>query len=130
MFNTATFLEQCEKDLQTMQEEIPADTRGFGDRLQSVMSEGAMTPREMALIALGIGLAVRCKPCINHHIEKRLEVDGTLAQILNAAGVAVVVQGGGRRLRMSNRTTRPVSGWPRVIEFRRTQSSSAAMSAN
>ena len=57
------------------------------------MSKGAMTAREMELIALGISLAVRCKPCINLYVEKCLEVDGTLEQILKAAGVALVMQG-------------------------------------
>ena len=91
MSNTETFVEQGEKDLQEMQEEIPTDARGLGKIFQSIVSEGALTAREKELIALCIGLAVRCKACTNLHVERPLEVDEPLEQILKAAGVAVVM---------------------------------------
>lgn len=65
----------------------------LGCRIESVMSEGALTARQKELIALGIGLAVRREPCINLHVEKCIEADATGEQILEAAGVAVMVQG-------------------------------------
>ena len=88
------FFRQWEKDMQMMQKEIPAVARGFGNFFQSVMAEGALTVREKELIALGISLAVRCKPCINLHVEKCLKAGATREQILEAAGVAVMMQGG------------------------------------
>lgn len=91
MSNTEAFFEQWEKDLQTMREESPADVQGFGNLFQSIMSEGVLTAREKNLIALCIGLAVRCKACTGQHVEQPLEVDGTLEHILRAAGVAVAM---------------------------------------
>lgn len=91
MSHSEAFFEQWEKDLQTMREESPADVHGFGNLFESIMSEGVLTSREKRLIALCIGLAVRCRACTNQHVEQSLEVDGTLEQVLKAAGVAVVM---------------------------------------
>lgn len=91
MSNTITFFEQWEKDLLTMREESPADVQGFGNLFQLVMSEGGLTAREKKLVALCTGLAVRCRACTNQHVEQPFEVEGTLKQILKAAGVAVVM---------------------------------------
>ena len=65
----------------------------LGCRIESVMFEGALTTREKELIALGICLAVRREGCINLHVEKCLKADATREQILEAAGVAALVQG-------------------------------------
>ncbi len=58
------------------------------------MKDGALSVREKELIALAIGLSVRCSPCINLHVEKCLKAGATGEQILEAAGVAVMMQGG------------------------------------
>jgi len=77
-----------------MKESVPDIMRGFGGLFQAVMKEGALSVREKELIALGIGLAVRCVPCINLHVEKALQAGATEEQILEATGVAVMMQGG------------------------------------
>lgn len=58
------------------------------------MKEGELTVKEKELIALAIGLAMRCKPCIYLHTYKCLDVGATREQIIEAAGVAVMMQGG------------------------------------
>jgi AhpD family alkylhydroperoxidase len=91
---TAKFFEQWSTDQNKMKEMAPDILRGFGGLFQAVMKDGALTVREKELIALGIGLAVRCVPCINLHVEKCLAAGATPEQILEAAGVAVMMQGG------------------------------------
>ncbi len=73
---------------------MPDAVRGFMGLFQAIMKAGALNVREKELIALGIGLAVRCDPCINMHVQKCLEAGATPEQILEAAGVAVMMQGG------------------------------------
>jgi AhpD family alkylhydroperoxidase len=90
----ATFFERWLTDQGRMKELAPDILRGFGGLFQAVMKEGALTAREKELIALAIGLAVRCVPCINLHVEKCLKAGATREQILEAAGVAVMMQGG------------------------------------
>ena len=88
------FFEQWPEDQAKLKDLAPDILRGFGGMFQATMKEGALSVREKELIALGIGLAVRCKPCINLHVEKCITSGATAAQILEAAGVAVMMQGG------------------------------------
>lgn len=88
------FFEQWTADQIKMKQLAPEVLRGFGGLFQATMKEGALSVREKELIALGIGLAVRCVPCINLHVEKGLHAGATPEQILEAAGVAVMMQGG------------------------------------
>ena len=73
---------------------LPNVVKGFGGLFQAVMGEGALPVREKELIALGIGIALRCDSCIYAHVEKALKAGATREQVLDAAGVAVMMQGG------------------------------------
>lgn len=77
-----------------MKARAPDLARAFGAFFQSFMKEGSLSVREKELIALGIGLSVRCEGCIYSHVEKCLKAGATPDQILEAAGVAVMMQGG------------------------------------
>ncbi len=92
--DTATFFDRWRNDAQKMKEQAPAVQRAFGAFHQALMKEGALSVREKELIALAIGLAVRCLPCINLHVKNSLKAGATREQILEAAGVAVMMQGG------------------------------------
>lgn len=72
----------------------PAAVKGFGGLFQAVMKDGALTAREKELIALGIGMALRCDSCIYAHVEKALKAGATREQVIEVAGVAVMMQGG------------------------------------
>lgn len=91
---TAEFFSTWERDQPAVRDQMPDVIKGFGALFQSTMKEGALSVREKELIALGIGLSVRCMPCINLHVQKSLAAGATRAQIIEAAGVAVMMQGG------------------------------------
>lgn len=88
------FFEQWQADRQKMKDQAPGIARAFGVFHQAVMKEGALSAREKELIALGIGLAVPCPPCINLHVQGCLKAGATREQVLEAAGVAVMMRGG------------------------------------
>jgi len=92
--NVAAFFDQWEADQKRVKELTPDIARGFGGLFQAVMKDGALTVREKELVALGIGLAVRCMPCINLHVQKCLKAGATREEVLEVAGVAVMMQGG------------------------------------
>lgn len=94
MTKAADFFKHWPEDRQKMKEQAPEIARGFGSFYQSLMKEGALSVREKELIAMAIGLAVRCTPCIDLHVQGCLKAGATPQQILEAAGVAVVMQGG------------------------------------
>ena len=73
---------------------MPDLMKGFAGLHQAVMKEGALSVREKELMALAIGLAVRCENCIYSHVQGSLKAGATREQVLEAAGVAVLMQGG------------------------------------
>lgn len=85
---------QWSRGMAAMKQRTPDIAKAFGGLFQTLMKEGALSVREKELIALGIGIAMRCEPCIYSHVEKCLKSGATPDQILEAAGVAVVMQGG------------------------------------
>ena len=72
----------------------PELVKGFGGLHQAAMRAGALPLMEKELIALAIGLALRCENCIYSHVQAAVRAGATRAQILDAAGVAVMMQGG------------------------------------
>ena len=68
--------------------------KGFSGLHQAAMKPGALTLLEKELIALAIGVAVRCENCIYAHVQAALSAGATREQILETAGVAVLMQGG------------------------------------
>jgi AhpD family alkylhydroperoxidase len=92
--DVAGFFEAWQAARAKMKQQAPEISRGFGGFYQAVMKPGALSLREKELIALAIGLADRCSPCIQLHVQGCLQAGATREQILEAAGVAVMMQGG------------------------------------
>lgn len=80
--------------MKSMKEAAPQIGGGFGGMFQKLMGEGALSVREKELIALAIGMALRCEPCIYAHTEKAVKAGATREQLVELAGVVVVMQGG------------------------------------
>lgn len=77
-----------------MREQAPDMMNGFGGLFSKVMGEGSITVLEKELIAVAIGVAIQCQPCIKLHVKKCLDTGATKEQILEAASVAVMMSGG------------------------------------
>lgn len=72
----------------------PEVGRAFGPFFRDLMKDGALPAKQKELIALGIGVAVRCEACIYTHVEKCFKAGATEAEIMETAGVAVMMGGG------------------------------------
>lgn len=75
----------------------PEIGKAFGPFFQGLMKdggEGGLSVKSKELIALAIGIAVRCEACIYTHVEKCLKAGATHKEITDAAGVAVMMGGG------------------------------------
>jgi AhpD family alkylhydroperoxidase len=92
--DAAVFFDTWPGKRQQMKEQASDMARAFGGFYQAMMKDGALSVREKELIALGIALAQRCTPCINLHVQGCIKAGAARDQILEAAGVAVVMQGG------------------------------------
>ena len=91
---TKEFFEKFKNDVAKMKQQIPETVNGFAALFGKVMQEGTLSVREKELIALGIGVAQRCVPCIRAHVQKSLDAGATKQQVLEAASVAVMMGGG------------------------------------
>jgi AhpD family alkylhydroperoxidase len=88
------FYKKFEDDTEKMKKMAPNMMSGFGGLFQKVMAEGKLSVREKELIAVGIAMAIQCKPCIFLHVKKCLGSGATREEILEAAQVAVMMAGG------------------------------------
>jgi AhpD family alkylhydroperoxidase len=81
-------------DLQKIKAVSPETARAFGSLHLAMMKEGALPARDKELIALAIGLTQGCTECIFLHTEGARKAGATREQVMEAAGVAVMMQGG------------------------------------
>jgi AhpD family alkylhydroperoxidase len=56
--------------------------------------KGALSKKHKALIGLAIGLSKRCAPCIAYHARAAFSSGATPDEVLEAAFVAVLMDGG------------------------------------
>src|SRR4051812_44135329 len=92
--NARHYFEENATTMKPVRASMPDVVKGFGALHQAAMKPGALTSAEKELIALGIGLAVRCEQCIYAHVQAALKAGASREQVLEAAGVAVMMQGG------------------------------------
>ncbi len=98
--NAASFYDNWPATMNTMKA-MPGGTdigKAFGPFFQGIMKdstpEGGLSTRHKELIALGIGVASRCEACIYTHVEKCLKAGASPREVMDAAGVAVMMGGG------------------------------------
>ena len=91
---TKEFFEKFGCGFEKMKKQLPDMVSGFGGLFAKVMKDGALSIKDKELIALAIGVATHCTPCIKMHVKKCLEAGATSQQILEAASVATMMAGG------------------------------------
>jgi AhpD family alkylhydroperoxidase len=77
-----------------LREEAPYVMNGFGGMFAKIMRDGAVSLKTKELIAVSIGVAIQCEPCIRLHVQKCLDIGCTKEEILEATSVAVMMSGG------------------------------------
>lgn len=92
--DAGTFYETWPAKMNAAKNANPDLGKAFGPFFQTLMKDGALNVKTKELIAVGIAVATRCEPCIYAHVEKSLKSGATRAEIMEAAGVAVMMGGG------------------------------------
>ncbi|MCK4886834.1 MAG: carboxymuconolactone decarboxylase family protein, partial [Planctomycetes bacterium] len=72
----------------------PGTINGFMGMFGKIMGEGNLSVKEKELIALAIGVASSCTPCIRLHVQKCKAAGATKEEMIEAASVAVMMAGG------------------------------------
>ena len=88
------FLVDFGEAVEQMKSQTPDVINGFMGMFTKIMKAGALDVKQKELIALAIGVAARCKPCIILHVQKALKAGATREEILEAAAVTVMMGGG------------------------------------
>ena len=88
------YFTQYKKDMGALKQELPEMTTGFRQFYRSVMKDGALDLKSKELIALAIGVATGCDSCIYAHVAACLHAGASKDEIMEAATVAVVMNGG------------------------------------
>ena len=85
------------KDLDRFHEigrEAPELAKKFFDYYRAVFTEGELTEREKALIALAVAHAIQCPYCIDAYTRTCLEKGSSPAEMTEAVHVSTAIRGG------------------------------------
>ena len=88
------FYKQLNKQMMKLGKEAPGIMKGAGTLHQAALKEGALPVSTKELIALAIGIAIRCEGCITIHVHDALKAGATREEIVETIGVAVLMGGG------------------------------------
>jgi AhpD family alkylhydroperoxidase len=94
MTNAQTYYETNAAAMKPVREQAGSLLKGFGGLHQAAITDGEIDKLHKELIALAIGLAVRCENCIYAHTQAAVKLGATREQVMEAAGVAVMMGGG------------------------------------
>lgn len=80
--------------LAQLRADIPDTTRGFGALSQAAMRDGVLDKKTKELIAMALGVAARCDPCLAFHAEALVKLGCTRAELEEMLAVCVYMGGG------------------------------------
>jgi len=81
-------------ELRNLRGGAPEVMKAFSSMAQSALAQGALDPKTKELIALGIGVAVRCDDCIAFHVKAAVDHGATREEILETLGMAIYMGAG------------------------------------
>lgn len=82
------------KDAAALREAIPEQMSGFSALGAAAYKDGALSARHKELIALAIGITVRCDGCVAYHVRSAYQKGASREEVAEAIGVAVHMGGG------------------------------------
>jgi len=80
--------------LATLRTDLPDVMKGFGELARAATRDGALDKKTKELIALALGVAVRCDACIGFHAQALVKLGATRAEVEETLGMAVYMGGG------------------------------------
>ena len=81
-------------NLAYMRSELPDVMKGFHDLGRAATHAGALDAKTKELIAVALGVAAHCDPCIGFHVKSYVRHGGTKRELAEALGMAVYMGGG------------------------------------
>ncbi|MGF1447572.1 MAG: carboxymuconolactone decarboxylase family protein [Pikeienuella sp.] len=88
------YLDETSGELATLRREIPETAAAFSALAKSATLPGVLDTRTKELIALGIGIAVRCEACIGFHVRAAARAGARREEITETIAMGVYMGGG------------------------------------
>jgi AhpD family alkylhydroperoxidase len=88
------FYEHVQANMAQYGKESPDIMAGFMKLHKAGSMDGALSAKVKELIALAIGITVRCDGCIAYHVHDALKAGASHNEIVDAIGVAILMGGG------------------------------------
>ena len=73
---------------------MPGPMTGFARLHKKAVEDGALNAKTKELMALAIGVAVRCEGCIAYHVHDAIAAGATRQELTETIGVAIMMGGG------------------------------------
>lgn len=80
--------------LASLRSGAPEVMKSFSELGRAAMADGALTKKTKELMALALGVAARCDPCIGYHVQALVKLGATRQELDETLGVAVYMGGG------------------------------------
>lgn len=87
-------IENMNGGVKTLRQAVPDVMKGFSAMAQAALAANALDKKTKELIALAIGVAVRCEPCIAYHAEAAAKMGATRAEVQETMAMAVYMGAG------------------------------------
>ena len=88
------FLKETTREIGAFNKTKPEVAAGFQALARAATQNGALDPKTKELIALAIGVAVRCDACIGYHVKACISHGATREEIAETIGMCVYMGGG------------------------------------
>ena len=92
--NYSDITKRISGDLRKLRKDIPETLQAFSALAQAATRDGALDRKTKELIALAIGVAMRCDGCIGFHTESLVKLGATRREVEETLGMAVYMGGG------------------------------------
>jgi AhpD family alkylhydroperoxidase len=89
-----TVYERLQERMARLTEAAESPMAGFQQLHESATADGVLSRKTKELIALAIGISVRCDGCIAYHVHDSLAAGATREEVAEAVGVAIMMGGG------------------------------------
>ena len=75
-------------------EHLPEVMGAFGKLHETSMKPGALETKYKELMAVAIGIAIRCEGCLACHVHDAVAAGATREEVMETIGVAIMMGGG------------------------------------
>jgi AhpD family alkylhydroperoxidase len=83
-----------EDGIALLKEQLPEVANAFGILRDEATKDSVLSARTKRLIMVAVALAQRCEPCIRTHVKAAVELGVSRKEILEAAGISILMAGG------------------------------------